>query len=114
MEVKPGSKDAVTTTAEKRGAIVLPNTTWTPADRDAYGGGQAAHVNHLKELEFAEKGDNGRWGALDVVPTHADLLFDYLRANSLWPLLSGLACCAMEMMSAATPVNDMDLSLIHI
>ena len=28
--------------------------------------------------------------------------------NSLWPLLSGLACCAIEMMSAATSKNDMD------
>ena len=55
MEVKrAGAKDAVTTTAEKRGAIVLPNTTWTPADPDAYSGGQAAHISHLKELEFAE------------------------------------------------------------
>ena len=107
MEVKKTGKDALTTN-DKRGAIVLPNTTWTPADPEAYSGGQPASIDHLKELEFAEKGDNGRWGALDVVPTTADLLLDYLRANSLWPLLSGLACCAMEMMSAATPVNDMD------
>ena len=35
-------------------------------------------------------------------------MLDLLRLNSLWPLLSGLACCAMEMMSAATSVNDMD------
>ena len=61
-----------------------------------------------RELEQMEKGDNGRWGALDVIPAKADYLLDYLRANSLWPLLSGLACCAMEMMSAATLVNDMD------
>ena len=98
MEVKKTGKDAVTSTENKRGAIVLPNTTWVPADAQAYSGGQPANIDHLKELEFAEKGDNGRWGALDVVPTTADQLLDYLRANSLWPLLSGLACCAMEMM----------------
>lgn len=97
----------VTTTVPKPGTIVLPNTTWVPADEDAYSG-QPASIDHLKELELADKGDNARWGALDVIPTHADLLLDYVRANSLWPLLSGLACCAMEMMSAATPVNDMD------
>jgi NADH-quinone oxidoreductase subunit B len=28
--------------------------------------------------------------------------------NSLWPLLSGLACCAIEMMSTATSKNDLD------
>lgn len=98
---------AVAKAGAKGGTIVLPNTTWTPADPAAYGG-QPASIDHLKELELADKSDNGRWGALDVVPTTADLLLDYLRANSLWPLLSGLACCAMEMMSAATDVNDMD------
>ena len=35
-------------------------------------------------------------------------MLDLIRANSLWPLLSGLACCAIEMMSAATSKNDMD------
>jgi NADH-quinone oxidoreductase subunit B len=102
-----GRKSSLATTAPKPGTIVLPNTTWVPADEDAYSG-QPASIDHLKELEFLDKGDNARWGALDVIPTHADLLLDYVRANSLWPLLSGLACCAMEMMSAATPVNDMD------
>ena len=88
--------------------IVVPNTQWLSADTTAYGGGLPPTITHLSELELQEKGDNGRWGMLDVVPTTADYLLDYLRMNSLWPLLSGLACCAMEMMSAATSVNDMD------
>ena len=88
--------------------IIVPNTVWTSSDPAAYDGGRPATITHLADLEFQEKGDNGRWGFLDVIPTQADLLLDYLRMNSLWPLLSGLACCAMEMMSAATSVNDMD------
>ena len=53
--------------------------------------------------------DNARWGgALEVIPTKADYVLDLIRMNSLWPLLSGLACCAIEMMSAATSKNDMD------
>lgn len=88
--------------------IVVPNTAWVAADPAAYNGGKPPTITHLAQLELEPKGDNGRWGALDVIPTKADLLLDYLRANSLWPLLSGLACCAMEMMSAATSVNDMD------
>ena len=44
-----------------------------------------------------------RWGGvLEVIPTKADYVLDLIRMNSLWPLLSGLACCAIEMMSAAT------------
>jgi NADH-quinone oxidoreductase subunit B len=88
--------------------IVVPNTQWQAVDPTAYGGGRPPTITHLAELEFEDKGDNARWGALDVIPTTADYLLDYLRMNSLWPLLSGLACCAMEMMSAATSVNDMD------
>jgi NADH-quinone oxidoreductase subunit B len=88
--------------------IIVPNTVWTSSDPAAYDGGRPATITHLADLELQDKGDNGRWGFLDVIPTQADLLLDYLRMNSLWPLLSGLACCAMEMMSAATSVNDMD------
>jgi NADH-quinone oxidoreductase subunit B len=88
--------------------IIVPNTQWMSADPAAYNGGKPPTITHLAELELQDKGDNGRWGMLDVVPTTADYLLDYLRMNSLWPLLSGLACCAMEMMSAATSVNDMD------
>ena len=28
-------------------------------------------------------------------------MFDLARANSLWPMTFGLACCAIEMMSAS-------------
>lgn len=35
-------------------------------------------------------------------------VFNMARANSLWPLTFGLACCAMEMMSAAGPRFDLD------
>jgi NADH-quinone oxidoreductase subunit B len=100
--VVPAADDAV---AEP---IVVANTLWAPVNPQAYGGGQPAQITHLRELELAGKSDNGRWGAIDFIPTKADYVLDLIRLNSLWPLLSGLACCAMEMMSAATSVNDMD------
>ena len=91
-------------------AIVVPNNLWTSADPSAYSGGQPTEITHLREWGMTEaaRHDNARWGALEVVPTKADYVLDLLRANSLWPLLSGLACCAIEMMSAATSKNDMD------
>jgi NADH-quinone oxidoreductase subunit B len=99
--------------------IVVRNTVWVAADPSAYAGrpgaegrtdqaGLSAPIDHLSELESLPKGDDARWGALAVIPTKADLVLDLIRVNSLWPLLSGLACCAMEMISAATSVNDMD------
>jgi NADH-quinone oxidoreductase subunit B len=88
--------------------IIVPNTVWAPADAAAYNRGRPSLVTHLADLEHLDKGDNARWGALEVIPTYSDYVLDLIRLNSLWPLLSGLACCAMEMMSAATSVNDMD------
>ena len=92
-------------------AIVVPNTLWRSTRPEAYGGGLATTEHtHLRELEGSDLvlADTARWGALDVIPTKADLVLDLIRMNSLWPLLSGLACCAIEMMSAATSKNDMD------
>ena len=68
-------------------------------------------ITHLREFEASGLGrrDDARWsGVLEVIPTKADYVLDLIRMNSLWPLLSGLACCAIEMMSTATSKNDMD------
>jgi NADH-quinone oxidoreductase subunit B len=92
-------------------AIVVPNTLWQSTDPTAYGGGMETDITHLRahELDPASRRDNARWsGPLEIIPTKADYVLDLIRMNSLWPLLSGLACCAIEMMSAATSRNDMD------
>jgi len=90
--------------------IVVPNTLWQAENPLAYDGGQPADITHLHEFGLTDAGrvDAARWGALQVIPANADYILDLIRANSLWPLLSGLACCAIEMMSAATSKNDMD------
>lgn len=42
----------------------------------------------------------------NVLVTSVDGLFKWARGNSLWPLTSGLACCAIEMMSSAAARFD--------
>ena len=91
--------------------IVVANSLWQASDPAAYDGGRASDITHLAEFEASGLGrrDDARWGgALEVIPAKADYVLDLIRMNSLWPLLSGLACCAIEMMSAATSKNDMD------
>jgi NADH-quinone oxidoreductase subunit B len=91
--------------------LVVRNDLWAPADPAAYDGGRPAEITHLADLEAAGIGrrDDARWtGVLEIIPTKADYVLDLVRANSLWPLLSGLACCAIEMMSFATSRNDID------
>ena len=102
---------AVRGSSELVAPIVVPNTLWQSSDPIAYDRGQDSEITHLAALEHdpAMRRDDARWsGALEVIPTKADVVLDLIRANSLWPLLSGLACCAIEMMSAATSKNDMD------
>ncbi len=110
---QPGQRPASLVTTEPRdltAPIVVPNTLWASTNPAAYAGGQPTDHTHLRNLEGSDLvlRDDARWGALEVVPTKADTILDLIRMNSLWPLLSGLACCAMEMMSAATSKNDMD------
>ncbi len=93
--------------------IVVPNTLWRSADPAAYHGQALDDADTTILRQFDESGggrrDDARWsGALEIIPTKADYVLDLIRINSLWPLLSGLACCAFEMMSAATSKNDMD------
>jgi NADH-quinone oxidoreductase subunit B len=62
----------------------------------------------LLALEMDDHPQGGFHGLLEVIPTKADYVLDLVRVNSLWPLLAGLSCCAFEMMSSATSLNDMD------
>jgi NADH-quinone oxidoreductase subunit B len=104
-----GAALVAATPSDVTAPIIVPNTLWSSSTMEAYGGRGSTHT-HLRELVGSDLvlSDTARWGALEVIPTKADLIVDLIRMNSLWPLLSGLACCAIEMMSAATSKNDMD------
>jgi NADH-quinone oxidoreductase subunit B len=104
-----GSGLVTASSSDVMAPIVVPNTLWTSESPGAYAS-TAAAFTHLSKFEKGdlELADTARWGQLEVIPTKADLIVDLIRMNSLWPLLSGLACCAIEMMSAATSKNDMD------
>jgi NADH-quinone oxidoreductase subunit B len=69
---------------------------------------QAGDDELLSEFGMEQHPQGGFHGLLEVIPTRADIVLDLIRANSLWPLLSGLSCCAIEMMSTATSKNDID------
>jgi len=42
----------------------------------------------------------------DVVVTRADAAINWIRSNSMWPMPMGLACCAIELMAAASSRYD--------
>ena len=46
-------------------------------------------------------------GNMGVVTTSLEKMVNWSRTNSMWPMLFGLACCAIEMMSAQASSYDM-------
>ena len=46
-------------------------------------------------------------GQMGVVTTKLDDMVNWARTNSMWPMLFGLACCAIEMMAAEGASYDM-------
>jgi NADH-quinone oxidoreductase subunit B len=47
-------------------------------------------------------------GEMGIVTTRLEQLVNWSRTNAMWPMLFGLACCAIEMMS--TQASNYDLS----
>ena len=45
-------------------------------------------------------------GKTNFVVTNVDKLANWARSNSLWPLIFGTSCCAIEMMSTASAKYD--------
>ena len=52
-------------------------------------------------------GIDQRSGSSGAVTTRVEDLVNWGRTNSMWPMLFGLACCAIEMMAAEGPTYDM-------
>jgi NADH-quinone oxidoreductase subunit B len=49
----------------------------------------------------------GKLGNLGVVTTRLEAAVNWGRTNAMWPMLFGLACCAIEMMSSQASDYDM-------
>ncbi|QQE78338.1 NADH-quinone oxidoreductase subunit B family protein [Alicyclobacillus sp. SO9] len=60
------------------------------------------------EYEGFTQEENAEIRRQGVLVTQINQLMNWSRSNSLWPLLMGLACCGIEMMSAAAAHNDLD------
>ncbi len=52
-------------------------------------------------------GIESKTGNMGVLTTTLESVVNWSRTNSMWPMLFGLACCAIEMMSAQAASYDM-------
>ncbi len=72
-----------------------------------YPGGLKGFVNFFGEaLHFAMAGR--KHGPINILLGFLDYVLNWARANSLWPMAFGLACCAIEMMSAGAARFDLE------
>ena len=65
----------------------------------------------IKEEEFQQATENFpgkiiRGGDGNIVTTTLDGIINWSRANSLWPLVFGTSCCAIEMMATGASRHD--------
>jgi NADH-quinone oxidoreductase subunit B len=51
-------------------------------------------------------GVSSKLGNLGVVTTRLEDAVNWGRTRAMWPMLFGLACCAIEMMSSQAPYYD--------
>ena len=59
-------------------------------------------------FETLEKEAHIKTGEGEVILTSIDELTNWARANSLWPMGFGLACCAIEMMATYASSYDLE------
>jgi NADH-quinone oxidoreductase subunit B len=69
--------------------------------------GENMVMNTKSELVEIEKGLKFIPGANTIIAT-MDKLINWGRSSSLWPVTFGLACCAIEMMTAGSSHYDLD------
>ncbi len=64
------------------------------------------------DFETLDYNERHKTGEAEVILTNLDELANWARANSLWPMGFGLACCALEMM--ATYASNYDLERLGV
>src|SRR5260370_26134109 len=68
---------------------------WEPVQ--TFSNNQTSHLNRELHVKNGEAG---------ILTTQVNKLIDWGRSSSLWPATFGLACCAIEMMSASADRFD--------
>ena len=76
-------------TTTNRSEPMLPVSTGTATVRSS-SRTRPATTSCSRQFDMEEHPQGGFHGLLEVIPTKADYILDLIRANSLWPLLSGL------------------------
>ena len=97
---------AIRVTTRSSGAVKALNLVGRP-DVVAKGFGVRS-MSSLQKKENVDELLGQTHDNVEYVVSKVDDLVNWARKGSLWPMTFGLACCAVEMMHAATPRYDME------
>ncbi|KAJ9156588.1 hypothetical protein NKR23_g1055 [Pleurostoma richardsiae] len=91
-----------------RSLAAISSSTRKDAEHAVAQHGSSSGLVRRERKEVPLPSQEGTKGVVQYALTTLDIITNWARQSSFWPMTFGLACCAVEMMHLSTPRYDQD------